>query len=357
MGPKTCGVDQGRVPRVDRGQGAATGAAPRLLQRAVARPPADSSPSRSPGWSSRRGRPRPARRADPRARGPGGARRSRRCRQCPKPGAGAVATVVGLVTLLFGASGVFGQLQDALNTIWEVQPKPGRGVWGFIRDRFLSFSMVLGTGFLLLVSLALTTALAAMGNTRRARAGLGPGAPGRQPRGHVRGGHAPVRDDLQVAARREGRLGRRLARERRHRVAVHGREVAIGLYLGRSGIGSAYGAAGSLVVLLVWIYYSAQILFFGAEFTQVYANRRGSKIAPSRNAERVSERARVEQGIPRSEPPGRAAVVVRSPPMSTPRPGRVDFPGRNTRFPVPVGRCPVSAPGGPSTRPCRARGC
>src|SRR4051812_40420796 len=80
-----------------------------------------------------------------------------------KPGAGGVATAVGLVTLLCGASGVFGQLQDALNTIWEVQPKPGLGIWGFIRGRFLSFTMVLGTGFLLLVSLTLTTALAAAG--------------------------------------------------------------------------------------------------------------------------------------------------------------------------------------------------
>src|SRR3954466_14633292 len=77
-------------------------------------------------------------------------------------------------------------------------------------------------------------------------------------------------------------------------------KFAIGLYLGRSGIGSAYGAAGSLVVLLVWIYYSAQILFFGAEFTQVYSKRRGLKIPPSPNAERVGRRAREKQGIPRA---------------------------------------------------------
>src|SRR5581483_8097085 len=76
--------------------------------------------------------------------------------------AGGVAAVLGVVMLLFGAGGLFGQLQDALNTVWEVQPKPGRGVWGFIKDRFLSFSMVLVIAFLLLVSLLLSAALSAL---------------------------------------------------------------------------------------------------------------------------------------------------------------------------------------------------
>jgi membrane protein len=80
-----------------------------------------------------------------------------------QPSTGLVATVVAVVTLLFGASGVFGQLQDALNTVWGVEPKVGRGVWGFIKDRFLSFVAVVGTGFLLLVSLVLSSALAALG--------------------------------------------------------------------------------------------------------------------------------------------------------------------------------------------------
>src|SRR5690242_14069306 len=77
-----------------------------------------------------------------------------------KPSSGIVATVIGIVTLVLGASGVFGQLQDALNTIWEVAPKPGRGLRGLVKDRFLSLTMVLGTGFLLLVSLVLTAAVA-----------------------------------------------------------------------------------------------------------------------------------------------------------------------------------------------------
>src|SRR5882757_5325548 len=79
-----------------------------------------------------------------------------------KHGTSLITTIIGIVVLLFGAAGVFGQLQDALNTIWEVKSKPGAGIWGFIRSRFLSFSMVLGVGFLLLVSLALTTFLSAV---------------------------------------------------------------------------------------------------------------------------------------------------------------------------------------------------
>jgi membrane protein len=83
--------------------------------------------------------------------------------QAQKPRTGALATVVGIVMLLFGAAGVFGQLQDALNTVWEVKPRPGRGIRGFIEDRFLSVTMVLGTGFLLLVSLLLSAGLSAAG--------------------------------------------------------------------------------------------------------------------------------------------------------------------------------------------------
>src|SRR4051812_35003597 len=80
-----------------------------------------------------------------------------------KPETGIIASVLSVVTLLFGASGVFGQLQDSLNTIWEVKPKPGRGFWGIVRDRFLSFSMVMGVSFLLLVSLLMSAALASLG--------------------------------------------------------------------------------------------------------------------------------------------------------------------------------------------------
>src|SRR5438270_169451 len=81
-----------------------------------------------------------------------------------KPGTGSFAAILGIITLIVGATGVVGQLQDALNTIWEVAPKPGRGLWGFIKDRFLSLALVLGLGFLLMVSLVLSTALTAIGS-------------------------------------------------------------------------------------------------------------------------------------------------------------------------------------------------
>lgn len=218
-----------------------------------------------------------------------------------KPGAGPIAALVGSVTLLFAASGVFGQLQDAMNTIWEVQPKPGRGVWGFVQERFLSFTMVLGMGFLLLTSLVLSATVAATF--------------------HIVGDLAPVLKpvltfgdlltsavvvillfalifkilpDAQISWH-DAWVGAGLTTA----LFLVGKAL-IGAYLGRSSYGSAYGAAGSLVVLVVWIYYSSQILFFGAEFTQVYANRYGSKIRPAKNAEPVTERTRAQQGMPRT---------------------------------------------------------
>ena len=93
-----------------------------------------------------------------------------------KPAAGSIAGIVGLVTLLVAASGVFGQLQDSMNTIWEVEPKPGRGIWGFIKDRFLSLSMVFGIGFLLLVSLILSSVLSAWAAPSRACSPSPPGS-------------------------------------------------------------------------------------------------------------------------------------------------------------------------------------
>ena len=218
-----------------------------------------------------------------------------------KPGAGLFAAVVGFVTLLFAASGVFGQLQDAMNTIWEVQPKPGRGILGFLKDRFLSFGMVLGTGFLLLISLVLSTAVAATFNF------VGGMAPGLKPLLQV--GDFLVSavvvtllfaliykwlPDARIAWR-DVWVGAGLTTT----LFLVGKAL-IGAYLGRSSYGSAYGAAGSLVVLLVWIYYSSQILFFGAEFTQVYANRYGSRIEPSADAEPVTAEARAQQGIPKA---------------------------------------------------------
>ena len=208
-----------------------------------------------------------------------------------QPSTGLVATVLAVVTLLFGASGVFGQLQDALNTVWGVEPKEGRGLWGFIKDRFLSFVAVLGTGFLLLVSLILSSALAAFGKWF---SGL---LPLPEALLHlfnfvlsfvvVTGLFAlifKVLPDARVAWR-DVWVGALLTAA----LFTIGK-YALGLYLGKSNVASAYGAAGSLVLILLWVYYSAQILLYGAEFTQVYANRLGERIVPAPDAQVANPR-------------------------------------------------------------------
>ena len=220
-----------------------------------------------------------------------------------KPTEGTIAAVLGVVTLLFGAAGVFGQLQSSLNTIWEVEPKPGRGWRGMIRDRFLSFAMVLGIAFLLLTSLLLSAALAAMGTLLDDL----PGSTQWLAQGVNLGASFLVitllfammfklLPDVNMAWS-DVWLGALVTA-----LLFTIGKAAIGLYLGYSSMASSYGVAGSFVVLLAWVYYSAQILFFGAEMTQVYANKFGSKIAPAENAVRISDEARAQQGRPRRSP-------------------------------------------------------
>ena len=193
-------------------------------------------------------------------------------------GKSTLMTIIGVVTLLIGATGVFAQLQDALDTIWKVTPeKSGGGIWSAIRDRLLSFSIVLGLAFLLVVSLVISAAVTAINTWMADRVPM----PGWLlqalnqlltlalltilfatifkvlPHAH------PAWSDVWVGALLTAglfTLGKYL----------------IGLYLAQAAPGSAYGAAGSFVVLLIWIYYSSQILLFGAEFTQVYAKTRGT---------------------------------------------------------------------------------
>lgn len=232
-----------------------------------------------------------------------------------QPSTGLVATGLAVVTLLFGASGVFGQLQDALNTVWGVEPKEGRGVWGFIKDRFLSFVAVLGTGFLLLVSLILSSALAAFGKWF---SGL---LPLPEALLHlfnfvlsfvvVTGLFAlifKVLPDARVAWR-DVWVGALLTAA----LFTIGK-YALGLYLGKSNVASAYGAAGSLVLILLWVYYSAQILLYGAEFTQVYANRLGERIVPAPDAQVANPRKAAagqdNEKATRSRAPGHAAQEV-----------------------------------------------
>ncbi|OGW37929.1 MAG: ribonuclease BN [Nitrospirae bacterium GWD2_57_9] len=209
------------------------------------------------------------------------------------PERGLVATAIGLIVLLLGASGVFGELQDSLNTVWNVKPKPGAGLRHMIRTRLLSFSLILTIGFLLLVSLVLSAALAAFGAYLNR---LWPGPPVINyllQAGNVLLSFAlitalfamlfKILPDARIAWR-DVWLGASVTA-----VLFTAGKFLLGLYLGTSDVASAYGAAGSLIILLLWIYYSSQILFFGAEFTRAYANRYGSRITPAAYAEPISE--------------------------------------------------------------------
>lgn len=225
-----------------------------------------------------------------------------------KPTAGIIATIVGFVTLLIGALGVFGELQESLNTIWEVKLKPAGSIWETIKrvifTRLISFTMVLGIGFLLLVSLVVSAGLAAV----------------QQYIVYL----LPLPDivlsvlnfsisfalitllfamifkilpDADIAWR-DVWLGAMVTS-----LLFTLGKFAIAQYLGRSTIQSSFGAAGTLALVLVWVYYSAQILFLGAEFTQVYANKYGSRIVPDEDAVPMSEEARAKQGMTRKGQP------------------------------------------------------
>jgi membrane protein len=194
-----------------------------------------------------------------------------------KPKTGTIATVVGIVTLLFGAMGVVGQLKDALNTIWDVKPNPKAGIKGIIKNYVLSGAMILGAGFLLLVSLVLDAAVAAMGKF------AGNHLPGGEALWHivelvVSFGVITVLFALIFRFLPDLRIEWRdvwFGAAFTSLLFVIGK-FALGLYLGKSAVGSSYGAAGSLAVVLLWVYYAAQIVLFGAEFTQVYARSHGS---------------------------------------------------------------------------------
>lgn len=202
-------------------------------------------------------------------------------------GATGWAGLVGLVTLALGATGVFNALRDALNTIWNVTPAPGRGLLGMIKDRLTSFSLIPVTGFLLLVSLVADAGLSLM---RNYFAGIVPG----EAWSWVIQGLGLIVSLLVITflfaaiykilpdadiAWRDVWVGALVTSF----LFTLGRFL-IGLYIGHSSAASVYGAAGALIVILLWVYYSAQVLFLGAEFTQVYARRYGSRIQPEKGA-------------------------------------------------------------------------
>ncbi len=201
-------------------------------------------------------------------------------------GAGVLATVIGVATLLVGATGVFGELQDSLNTIWKVQTKPGRTMRSMVRSRLLSFAMVFGTGFLLLVSLVLSAGLAAastwlhgsMDGWRHA-SGLADAAISMLVIGLLFACTFKLLPDVTVRWR-DVWPGSLLTG-----ALFTGGKHLIGLYLGKSAIASTYGAMGALAVLLVWIYFSSQMFLIGASFTRAHALLSGAETVPLRNAE------------------------------------------------------------------------
>ena len=218
--------------------------------------------------------------------------------QANRPGTGVMA-VIGVVALLLGATGAFLQLQQALNTAWEVRPDPKQGgIKAFIQKRLLSFGMILVVAFLLLVSFVVAALVSAFGDLLRAWWGSGA---------------AVIAQLVQVAAGLavtwllfalmfkflpDARISWRDVRFGALVTAVLftvGR-FAIGLYLGRSESANAFGAAAALAVLLVWIYYAANIVLLGAEFTQVWVRQQGRRLQPEPGAVRTTNAAQRRRG-------------------------------------------------------------
>jgi membrane protein len=198
-------------------------------------------------------------------------------------GKGTTAAIIGIVTLLFSATAVFAEIQDSINTIWGFKAKPQKGIWQFVRTRFLSFSIVISLGFLLLVSLAVTTIVEGLSNRLKS--------------------HFP---DVTVVVfyilnlvisfsvitvlfllifkvlpdaktKWKDVLPGAIASSVLFMIGKFG----ISFYIGQSKIGTTYGAAGSLVVLLLWVYYSAIILYLGAEFAMAWSAKKGSSLQPN----------------------------------------------------------------------------
>ncbi len=202
--------------------------------------------------------------------------------------AGVVGTIIGVLALIFGASGVFGELQDSLNVIWKVKKKPGRGVLGTLKDRFFSLTMVFGLGFLLLISLVLSAGLSALAHWV-----TGPQA------GFFLQALSFVVSVAVVAvvftllfrfvpdARTPWKYS--LIGGAATALLFSAGKFALGAYLGQSKIATSYGAAGAFLLVLLWVYYSSQILFLGAELTTTLAAQSGAAPKPDPDAVRSEE--------------------------------------------------------------------
>ncbi|QEC57787.1 YihY/virulence factor BrkB family protein [Flavisolibacter ginsenosidimutans] len=219
-------------------------------------------------------------------------------------GKGTLATIIGAVTLLIGASSIFAEIQDSINSIWGLKAKPKAGIMRLVKSRLLSFGLIASLGFLLLVSLAATTVVESLGN--RLKAAL---------------------PDVTVVLFYVINLVLTLGvttvlfavifkvlpdAKIKWKAVWPGAIVtsllfligkfAISLYISKTNVGSTYGAAGSLAVIFVWIYYSSIILYFGAEFTKAYTINKGAKVVPSQYAE-WSQEPTVPNAEPKSPPP------------------------------------------------------
>jgi membrane protein len=273
-----------------------------------------------------------------------------------KPSSGIFASVVAFATLLFGASGVFTELQDALNVIWESTAQTAAGFMGMIRQRLFSFGMVLSIGFLLLVSLLLSTGLTYIGHSFGELVPMPPfilqvinfvvsfavitvlfGLMFK----YVPTAKVSWRD---VGI---GAVGTAL-------LFTIGKQL-LGLYLGKASVGSTYGAAGSLVAVIVWIYYSAQIFFFGAEFTHAYAQAYGTEAGAGAKQPNAQETAKPDgkaQVIREEAPKSVATAVSSSTPPSLPARASTAFPAQEPSAPsspavvqsLPVRPSPVALP-------------
>jgi membrane protein len=215
----------------------------------------------------------------------------------PPRAATPLATGLGVAAMIFAATGVFTELKDSLNTIWEVQPKPGLGIVQMIVDRFFAFAMVLVIWFLMLISLMTSAMMSAAVRV------ASPYVIGVQfLESFVSLGLITflfaliyrILPDVRVAWR-DVWLGAFVTAG----LFVIGKSL-FGLYLGHSSLGSSYGAAGSLVIVILWVYYSCLILLFGAEMTQVQARLHHTPLEPTEKAVHVTEHGRVQQGIPRT---------------------------------------------------------
>jgi membrane protein len=204
------------------------------------------------------------------------------------------------LTLLLGATAVMIELESALDVVWKVRPKPGLGIKGLVKDRILSLGLILSLGFLLLVSLLASAVLGAVGGLMERTSFPGVSIVSQILNNAVSLGVIALFFALVFKylpnvkiAWRDVWVGALVTS-----ALFHVGKIGIGIYLGHASVGSTFGAAGSLAVLLVWVYYTAQIVLFGAEITRLYAERYGQGVAPDADAVPAPRAAEMATGRP-----------------------------------------------------------